>query len=124
MVCFPLLLFVDMFETGFGDAFNMAVSERIIHFLSVFAEADEIGFAQNSQLVRDRRFAHAEDVGNITDAEFTLVKRPKNFHARDISEDFEKVCEAFKFFSFEHLSVDFGHDVAVDNVTVADKFVF
>ena len=65
----------------------MVVVERVEHHLAGAALANEPRAAQQPQLVRDRRLAEAEDVGDITDVQFASGQARRRMRTRVASAE-------------------------------------
>ncbi len=69
----------------------MVVVEFIVNFSTHAVVFDDFSIAQDGKLVGDGGFGHIEDVGDVADAHFTLVERPKDLDTGGMTEDFEEL---------------------------------
>lgn len=72
----------------------MTVVEGVENHPAIAARADDAGAAEQPQLVRDGRAAHAQPFGDVADAELALSEGVEDADAGGIAEDAEDVGEA------------------------------
>ena len=65
---FIVLVFAEMFHRHFINARNMLVVERIKNLFTGSACLDDLCLAKCAQLMRNRRFRHAQNLGNVAHA--------------------------------------------------------
>ena len=69
----------------------MIVGERVADVFALTPEGHKMGGAQGGELVGDRGFGHAEQVGEVADTEVGAVERHEQAHTRHITEHLEEV---------------------------------
>jgi len=102
-------------------AADMAVRQGIVDYLPLPPEFHQIGQAQRFELVRYRRFGHAEQNRQIAHAHFLAVERPQNLYAGAVRKHLVEVGEVEKIARFWHEAFDLVHDFLMDDAAVARR---
>jgi hypothetical protein len=83
---------------------NVVIVNRVEHLASGAAWTDEPHRSQQAQLVRDGGFAHADERGDIADAQLAIRKGVQDANARGIAENTKRFREDFNGLRFHQRS--------------------
>ena len=113
-----------MLKRLFDYIAHMLVSQRVIYIFTRLTIGDKVALSQYLQLVRNRRFRHTEQIGNVTNAHGLALNGEEYAYSGRVAEDLKEVGEVIKGVLVWHRSPLLLYNITVQLLTFAGGGVF
>ena len=108
-----------MLKAHFQDGAHMVVGEGVVHDLPLAAKLDEVRQPQHLELVRHRRLRHAQQRGEVANAELVQLKRVQQPRQRRVAEKLEQLRQLRVLLRVAQLAADLRDRLLVDDLAFA-----
>ena len=96
----------DMGQTLAHNGDDMVVIQAVKDAFALPAGLDQVGIAQQPELMGHRRLGHAQGLGEVIDAQFLFQQGGNNAQTAVVRKDLEHFAEPFQFRVGGHLAED------------------